>query len=254
MSDRRLNVLVTGGGTIAPIDDVRCITNVSTGRFSSRISEEFLERGARVWHVYLPGAVLPVVRLARLDGALGLESGEELRARLDRAVESWERFRESLTLVPAGRGTVEDYAEAVRGVLESEPIDVAVMAAAVSDYEPAAVAGKLGSEAEELFLRLKKTPKVIRRVKEWRPGVFLVGFKLLSGASVERLIRAARESGEASGADLVVANDLEAYRAGRHTVHLVDPRDPGEPEVCGPGPDLVAEVVDRIRRRVAGRD
>ena len=33
-----MNVVVTGGGTIAPIDDVRNLANVSSGRFSAMIA------------------------------------------------------------------------------------------------------------------------------------------------------------------------------------------------------------------------
>ena len=41
-----MNVVVTGGGTIAPIDDVRLMTNVSSGRFAAAITEACLDRGA----------------------------------------------------------------------------------------------------------------------------------------------------------------------------------------------------------------
>ena len=34
-----MNVVVTGGGTIAPIDDVRLMTNISSGRFAAAITE-----------------------------------------------------------------------------------------------------------------------------------------------------------------------------------------------------------------------
>ena len=49
-----MNVLVTGGGTSAPIDDVRSITNVSTGNSPPAISESCLARGACVWHLHAP--------------------------------------------------------------------------------------------------------------------------------------------------------------------------------------------------------
>ena len=62
-----MNVVVTGGGTIAPIDDVRRITNVSSGRFSAAIAEACLGRGATVWHVHAPAAQLPLSRKARFD-------------------------------------------------------------------------------------------------------------------------------------------------------------------------------------------
>ena len=41
-----MNVVVAGGGTIAPVDDVRLLTNVSSGRLAAAIAESFLDRGA----------------------------------------------------------------------------------------------------------------------------------------------------------------------------------------------------------------
>ena len=51
-SESAMNVVVTGGGTIAPIDDVRFMTNISSGRFAAAITEACLDRGANVWHVH----------------------------------------------------------------------------------------------------------------------------------------------------------------------------------------------------------
>ena len=59
-----MNVVVTGGGTIAPIDDVRLLTNVSSGRFAAAITEACLDRGANVWHIHTASAQLPLRRFA----------------------------------------------------------------------------------------------------------------------------------------------------------------------------------------------
>ena len=55
-----MNVVVTGGGTIAPIDDVRLIANISSGRFAASISEALLDRGASVWHIHAPSSQVPL--------------------------------------------------------------------------------------------------------------------------------------------------------------------------------------------------
>ena len=62
-----MNVVVTGGGTIAPIDDVRLLTNVSSGRFAASITEACLSREARVWHIHARTAERPFWRSARFD-------------------------------------------------------------------------------------------------------------------------------------------------------------------------------------------
>ena len=57
---------------------------------------------------------------------------------------------------------------------------------AVSDFEPEPYAGKLSSDAESLVVHCRRTPKVIRSVRDWAPSVYLVGFKLLSRADPRR--------------------------------------------------------------------
>ena len=237
-----MNVVVTGGGTIAPIDDVRRITNVSSGRFSAAIAEACLGRGATVWHVHAPAAQLPLWREARFD--LDAADPYAEHARLERLRRRWREVRDRLHLVPLPRGTVADYAGTLKRVLRTSAIDVVFLAMAVSDFEPAPASGKLDSDAEALVVRCLPTPKVIRSVRDWSPGVYLVGFKLLSGADPSELIRRAEEACRTNRADLTVANDLRTLSAGRHTVHLVRPGHP--PETLLPGDDLADRLVARV--------
>jgi phosphopantothenate-cysteine ligase len=244
-----MNVLVTGGGTTAPIDDVRSITNLSTGRLAAGISESCLERGAVVWHLHAPAALLPLDRHARFD----LETTEpatELQ-RLAGLHERWRAVRERLHLLPLRTGSVADYAQTLRQVLTTQPIDVVFLAMAVSDYEPVPHAGKLDSDQSELVISCRRTPKVIRSVRDWSPSVYLVGFKLLSRETATELIRQAETAGRINRADLTVANDLETLAAGRHTVHLV--RAGQAPETLPPGLDLADRLVERVLRWAKAR-
>jgi phosphopantothenate-cysteine ligase len=244
-----MNVVVSGGGTVAPIDDVRHITNASTGRFSSEITEACLARGARVWHIHAPSAQTPFARRAGLD----LEAPDlaaELR-RLESIHHAYQKIRHRLHLLPLATGTVSEYAECLGGLLRTQPIDVAFLAIAASDFVPEPVAGKLDSDRESLLIRCRQAPKVIRSVRDWAPGIFLVGFKLLSGASESELVRAAQRACLVNRADLTVANDLVPLRAGRHTVHLVRPD--GTAETIGPGGDVAGRLVDRTFKLARAR-
>jgi phosphopantothenoylcysteine synthetase/decarboxylase len=237
-----MNVVVTGGGTIAPVDDVRLMTNISSGRLAAAISEAFLDRGASVWHVHAPAAQLPLWRFARyaIDAA-------DPSAELDRLVrlrQRWLGLRDRLHLVPLAQGTVSEYAATLKGVFDARPIDVAILTMAVSDFEPEPYAGKIGSDAESLVVRCRPAPKVIRSVRDWAPSVYLVGFKLLSRSGREELIRRAEDAGRVNRADLTVANDLQTLREGAHTLHLVRPG--AEPETLEPGADLADRLAGRI--------
>ncbi len=237
-----MNVVVTGGGTTAPIDDVRLITNVSSGRFAAAISEAFLDRGASVWHIHVPGSQLPVLRGAQFDPDASDPTAE--LERLVRLRERWLGLRDRLHRLPLAQGTVADYAATLQRVFATQPIDVAVLAMAVSDFEPEPHAGKVSSDRDSLVVHCRRTPKVIRSVRDWTPSVYLVGFKLLSGASPEELIRRAESAGRINRADLTVANDLQLLRQGRHTLHLVRPG--AAPETLEPGDDLAERLVARI--------
>ena len=242
-----MNILVTGGGTVAPIDDVRQITNASTGRFSSAISEAALRRGATVWHLHAPGALLPFHDATRFDPDADLF--EEID-RLGFLKAERDAHRDRLTLVPLRTGTVPEYAAALRALLAEHPIDAAFLAMAVSDYAPIPEPGKLSSDAEELVLRCRRLPKVIAEVRDWAPDAYLVGFKLTSGATDDDLIARARLANEVNRSDLTVANDLQPYREGRQTIHLVRP---GQPVVRLGGSDLALQLVDRVGRWAAER-
>jgi phosphopantothenoylcysteine synthetase/decarboxylase len=237
-----MNVLVTGGGTTAPIDDVRTITNISSGRFAAAITESCLGHGARVWHVHAASAQLPLARLARFD--LDTADPDAELDRLRRLRGDWVAKRDRLQLVPLRTGNVAEYAETIEHLLRSHPFHLAFLAMAVSDYEPVPRAGKLCSSQEELIVRCRQTPKVIRSVRDWAPSIYLVGFKLLSGATTIELIRQAEASGRINRADLTVANDLQSLIAGQHTVHLVRPGH--QAETLGPGPDLADRLVARV--------
>lgn len=236
------NVVVTGGGTIAPIDEVRHIANASTGRFSSAISEACLARGARVWHIHPPGALRPFARLAEFD--LDSQDAEAEIVRLSALRRRYQEVRDRLHLIQLPTGTIDEYARALRELLASQPIDTAFLAMAASDFEPEPLGGKLDSDQPELSIHCRRAPKVIRVVRDWSPDLFLVGFKLLSGAPPLELIRAAEVACVVNRADVTVANDLRLLRAGRHTVHLVRPGAPAE--TFGPGGAVAEELVDRV--------
>jgi len=139
---------------------------------------------------------------------------------------------------------VADYAATLRHVFDTQPIDVAVLAMAVSDFEPEPSSGKVSSDRETLVVHCRRTPKVIRSVRDWATSVYLVGFKLLSDVPLAELIRRAEEAGRVNRADLTVANDLRTLKQGRHTLHLVRPG--AEAETLDPGDDLADRLVARI--------
>jgi phosphopantothenate-cysteine ligase len=237
-----MNVLVTSGGTVAPIDDVRQITNVSTGRFGARIAEALMRRGAFVYYLHAPGALLPFDRLAKFN--LHTSDPEAEIRRLTELRIEWSRLAGDCYLWPVEGGTAPNYARQLRMILKQDRIDIAFLAMAVSDFAPEPVEGKLSSDTSTLTIQCHRQPKVIQSVRDWSPETYLVGFKLLSNAPESELIRQAEEACRTNRADLTVANDLKTVQANEHTIHLV--RTGQSTETYGPEGDIAEQLVDRV--------
>jgi phosphopantothenoylcysteine synthetase/decarboxylase len=184
-------ILITSGPTWAPIDAVRYIGNRSTGRLGCRIANEAVGRGAEVLLIAGPQSLVP-------------------------------EQREGLEIV--GIETVEDLTSALQDALVADkPPDAVIHTMAVLDYVPEAEhGGKTPSGRDRWELTLVRSPKVIRKIRDWAPESFLVQFKLEAGLSEEELLEAALASLHANRADLVVANDLTQIRDEQHPALILN--------------------------------
>lgn len=176
-----MKILVTSGATREPIDDVRFLSNVSTGATGAALADALAGRGHRV-------------TLLRGTGATGAR-----------------RVRDSVTFESAA-----DLHGRLRTLLSAGGYDVVIQCAAVADYTPARrLHGKTASDRRSLTLRLVPTAKILPRLKSFAPRPPLViGFKLTAGAD-----RSAREAAVsrlfASGTvDAVIHNDLDDLGTG----------------------------------------
>lgn len=191
-----MRIIVTAGATREKIDDVRFISNVSTGALGCAIAEALLAVDSTSEVIYVCGEA------AKTPTA-------NARVRIVRVVD------------------VTSLIESIKAVFEQEQIDGIVHAMAVSDYTVNTVTsterltqritalssksiefesvGKIGltqwvsgllhdddaptkqskisSDWEDLIVVMRKTPKVISLLRALNPNAVLVGFKLLSGVS-----------------------------------------------------------------------
>jgi len=170
----KTRVLVTCGATWAPIDDVRVISNISTGEMGHTIAQAFRKAGAGVTMIEGP------VTHALTDSGIKIIKY---------------RFFDEL-------------AKLLKVELRKK-YDVVIHAAAVSDFKVAKVRkGKLTS-VKPMTLRLVATEKLIESIKSLSPDSLLVGFKLEPELDPEHIFKTVRDLFSHSGCDLVVANTLK---------------------------------------------
>lgn len=208
-----MKILVTAGNTQTTIDQVRCITNVFSGRTGAQIAAEAFERGHAVTLLTSHPEVLASVPAVRV------------RPAPDWRVRPYRTFEELETLMAASitdggfdavihAAAVSDYQVtgiyATEGRTHFDPGERSWAAVAERPWLVDATAGKVKSHHPELWLRLQPAPKLVDRVRSaWGFGGTLVKFKLEVGVTDAELLAVAEQSRRQSGADLMTANTLE---------------------------------------------
>jgi phosphopantothenoylcysteine decarboxylase/phosphopantothenate--cysteine ligase len=207
LAGRRL--LITSGPTHEPIDPVRFVGNRSTGKMGAALAAEALGRGAAVTVVLGPGAEYP-------PGAnvVPVETAEEMR-------------------------------DAV--LARFEDADAVVMAAAVADFRPKAIAeSKLKKDSGVPDLLLEPTPDILRELGERRNRQVLVGF----AAETEDLEAAGRGKLGSKHLDLVVVNlvgrDDTGFGADTNEAMLLAADGDDVPLTTWTKRELAGAVIDRV--------
>src|SRR5262245_37267209 len=127
-----MRAIVTAGGTQEPIDDVRVVTNLSSGALGAHLAWALESRGADV--ILLASQVMLTPHSRRIEV---------------------QRF-----------GTAADLDRQIDEALARGRVDAVFMAAAVSDWAPVRADGKLSSRGDELVLRMRPIPKILPTLRE----------------------------------------------------------------------------------------
>lgn len=209
--------LITSGGTKVRIDAVRHVGNMSSGRLGSNLARTVaLAFGDDVFFLYAKGSHDPLHPTIDLTDPNTV--GDQVTCLTNMNVAA--NLREYVHLFPYD--DFDDYAKKLDELLKQMPFDIVVLAAAVSDYGMPSQAGKISSDQAELTFTMTKLPKLIQKVKQIQPNTFLVGFKLLVGATMAEMRTAVQKQMQAADSDMVATNDLTDIKAGRNGIYIYE--------------------------------
>lgn len=216
-----MNIVITAGGTIEPIDDVRAITNSSSGKLGSIIANK-------------------LVNLPQVENIFYVCSKNSIKPKNNKKI----------TIIHVK--TVENLLNSLKKLIFTQKIDVVIHSMAVSDYKVDYVStaqnfalnlsnknadeivqtinnnknfaikqNKISSYHNNLIIKLSQTPKVISHIKQWDKNIFLVGFKLLSNVKKQELINVAKNLMIKNSCDMVVANDIKYISQKNHKAQII---------------------------------
>ena len=199
-------VLIIAGSTEEPIDDIRVVTNRSSGETGVELARAAYERGAEVelWMGRCETELPKYIKTVRFTSFASLAAMTM-------------KIRHDIVLFPA----------------------------AVSDYSPRKIEGKISSNKDSFTVVLKKNPKLIDKMRR----KFVVGFKAQAKMSDDELRKAALELATRSKCSFVVANSIEDVKKGMTKV-LVVSRDGSAESLEGTKFEVADRIIDRVVRMI----
>ena len=216
-----MNCIVTAGPAFEPLDDVRRLTNFSTGRLGATLANYLAARGHNV--ILLLGEQATYTGERRADRVESFSTAADLRAKLK--------------------------------ALATKKADAIFHAAAVSDFSfgrifaPDAAnklveiksAKKIPTRQGKLLVELLPTPKIIAELRGWFPKAKIVGWKFEADGRRAEAIAAARRQIAECLTDLCVVNG-PAYGEG---FGLLGKK--GDPAHL-PNPPLLFDALEKFTR------
>ena len=205
--------VITSGGISEKIDNVRKITNSSSGKLGMTIANHLLESKSdiTIYYVCSKNALRPSnkrVKIIEVVGTLDLKDKVESLLKNEKI----DYFIHTMAVADYMVDYVTTLDKMKKSFLNNSDMEV-IKDTKISSYE------------NNLVLVLKPTPKIISLIKKESPLTYLVGFKLLDGVSKKELIEVATRLRDKNKCDLVVANDLKDIRNKEHKAYIIDKED-----------------------------
>jgi len=180
-------VLIIGGSTEEAIDDVRCLTNKSSGKTAVSLAK----------HAFFNGAT----------------------------VSFW--YGQSNTIVPNFIQTTRftNVSDVKRLVRETslDSFDYIMVCAALSDYIPEKKQGKIDSTTKEISIHTHAAEKILPLIRKHAPSSKIIGFKLAE--TKKEAITKAQQLLSEIPLNAVVANTITSIGSTEHTVWIIDRSD-----------------------------
>jgi len=170
-------ILITAGPTEEPLDPVRFITNLSSGKMGYALAKVARRHGAQVTLITGPTNL----SLPSVENIIKVRTAQEMH-----------------------KAVIDNYKKST----------VIIKAAAVADYRPKIfVKEKIKKDNKPRAIELERNPDIIAEIGQNKKNIVLVGFAM----ETKNLLANAREKLKKKNMDLIVANSLREEGAGFQT-------------------------------------
>jgi phosphopantothenoylcysteine decarboxylase/phosphopantothenate--cysteine ligase len=207
-----VKIMITAGPTEEPLDPVRFITNLSSGKMGYALAIAARRRGAIVTLISGP----TTLSIPPVEKIIKVRTAQEMH-----------------------KAVLDNYKKAA----------IIIKAAAVADYCPKVLAAeKIKKDGKILSLELKRNPDIIAEIGRSKGSRVLVGFAM----ETENLLANAREKLKKKNMDLIVANNLKedgaGFRADTNIITIIDRTGKAESFKIMTKIEAAEEIFDHIQK------
>ena len=177
------NILIIGGATAESIDDIRILTNRSSGKTAVALANNAFERDANVelWYGH---------------------AKEDVPSHI--SVKNFE--------------TVEDLLNLLKN--DDMKFDIIIVCAAIANYIPKKQNGKIPSGKDKLDLELSPAPKIIQEIRLIAPKSKIIAFKVEE--SKKNLKEKSYQLLKKNQLDIVIANTVSAFGKDENEILIIN--------------------------------
>jgi phosphopantothenoylcysteine decarboxylase/phosphopantothenate--cysteine ligase len=201
-------ILIIGGSTAESIDDVRFISNLSSGKTTLSFVRNAFYRGGDVelWYGYSKELIPNFIK-----------------------TKNFFSINDLIKLLKTN---------------DISKFDIIILCAAISDYTIEKYKGKIKSNKKKLLLELKPSPKIITIIRERAPNSVIIGFKL--GENEKNVIIEAKNLIKKNKINYVVANLISGINSDKNKIWLLDEKGK-ETMINGYKIDICNEIFNIIK-------
>lgn len=180
----RKRILVIGGASAEAVDEIRVLTNRSTGKMGVALAKTAFERGAEVelWLGWSKEKTPAYIKVKRFE-------------------------------------SVTDLLEMIKDV-DIKRFDTFIVCAALANYIPRKYGGKIPSGKKSLTIEFEEAPSVIAAIKQKHPDAMVVAFK--AEEKKNTLLKKATMFLKHNEVDILVANTLSSFGADESEIWIID--------------------------------
>jgi len=201
-------VLIIGGATAEPVDDIRVLTNRSSGKTAIALAVNAFERGAdaTLWYGNATEPVPPYIPVTRFE-------------------------------------TVADISHLIQNI-KTQKFDGIVVCAAIANYIPKKQKGKIRSGKDTLFIMFTQAPIILNALRAQAPSARIIAFKTEEKKSTVK--RRTMELLKKYQLDGAVGNTLAGFGSSENEIFLLTKKGKSAWKK-GKKEDLASAILDMLR-------